>query len=564
MEKRGVALGIDVVHPLTGERVPVWAANFVLMTYGTGCVMSVPAHDQRDWEFAKAYGLSMKVVIGADAKTQPDISEAAFAEKAVTLNSGDFSGLDFRAAFDAIAGKLEVLKHGRRRVNYRLRDWGISRQRYWGCPIPVIYCESCDAVPVPEEQLPVVLPENLVPDGRGNPLLREPSFYECKCPQCGKPARRETDTFDTFVDSSWYFARFACADSGKAMLDQRAAYWLPVDQYIGGIEHAILHLLYARFFQKTMRDSGLTAVGEPFTRLLTQGMVLAEAYYRDVPGGGREWIAPSEVTVERDDKGRPMRAVRANDGAELVAAGMGTMSKSKNNGVDPQAIVERYGADAARLFMMFAAPPEQTLEWSDAGIDGSLRFLKRLWKLVADHVATGTTPALDAANLSPTQKDLRRKAHQTLAKMSDDIGRRYNFNTAIAAAMELVNALLKFDDTSPQGCAVMREALTLLTTALSPIVPHICHQLWFALGHDAPVIDTPWPRPDPAALQADTVTLVVQVNGKLRGNIEVSTGIDAEAAFAIALADPNVRKFIGDQPVKKKIHVPGKLINLVV
>jgi leucyl-tRNA synthetase len=592
-EKRGVALGIEAVHPLTGAPVPVWAANFVLMTYGTGCVMAVPAHDERDWEFAHKYGLPIRKVIETAAERELARREAALGslsdedepvdhsahepllrqaeqlagcvtEHGWCVNSCEFDGLDFSAAFDAIAGKLQALGRGHRRVNYRLRDWGISRQRYWGCPIPIIYCESCDAVPVPDDQLPVVLPENLVPDGRGNPLAREPAFYGCKCPQCGKPARRETDTFDTFVDSSWYFARFACADSDKAMLDARAAYWLPVDQYIGGIEHAILHLLYARFFQKAMRDTGLTAVGEPFTRLLTQGMVLAEAYYRDVPGGGREWIAPSEVSVERDEKGRPVRAVRTKDSVELVAAGMGTMSKSKNNGVDPQAIVERYGADAARLFMMFAAPPEQTLEWSDAGIDGSLRFLKRLWKLVADHAAAGPAAALDVTALSASQKDLRRKAHQTLAKMSDDIGRRYNFNTAIAAAMELVNALLKFDDTSAQGRAVMQEALTLLIVPLSPIVPHICHELWFALGHDKPVIDTPWPKPDPAALQADKVTLVVQVNGKLRGNVEVPAGADAETAFAAALADPNVQKFIGDQSIKKKIHVPGKLVNLVV
>jgi len=412
-----------------------------------------------------------------------------------------------------------------------------------------------------------VLPEDLVPDGRGNPLVKQADFVNCACPQCGKPARRETDTFDTFVDSSWYFARFASAGNDQAMLDPRAAYWLPVDQYIGGIEHAILHLLYARFFQKAMRDQGLTTVSEPFKRLLTQGMVLAEAYYLDVPGGGRDWIAPGEVTVERDDKGRPVRAVRTADGAPLVAAGMGTMSKSKNNGVDPQAIVEQYGADSARLFMMFAAPPEATLEWSDAGIEGAQRFLKRLWKLVGDHrasLADGVVPALDVAQLGKAQKDVRRKVHQSLGKMSDDIGRRYNFNTAIAAAMELVNTLARFDDASPQGLAVMQEALDVLVAALSPIVPHICHELWFALGHAQPVIDTPWPKVDAAALYADTVTLAVQINGKLRATIESPAEAGNDEIIALALADANVQKFVGEQPIRKQIVVPGKLVNFVV
>lgn len=564
MEKRGVPLGIDVIHPLTGDKVPVWAANFVLMTYGTGCVMAVPAHDQRDWEFARAYGLPMQCVIGPDAATAADISSAAFTDKAIVRNSGAFSGLDFAAAFAAIADELETRGCGRKRVNYRLRDWGVSRQRYWGCPIPIIYCPHCDAVPVPAAQLPVVLPEDKVPDGRGNPLARDPAFYECQCPQCGAAARRETDTFDTFVDSSWYFARYACPDNEQAMLDGRAAYWLPVDQYIGGIEHAILHLLYARFFQKVMRDSGLTPVSEPFKRLLTQGMVLAESYYRDVPGGGREWIAPSEVQVERDDKGRPLRATRLSDGEEVVAAGMGTMSKSKNNGVDPQAIVTHYGADAARLFMMFAAPPEATLEWSDAGIDGSLRFLKRLWKLVQTHSEAGPVAALEPAALNAAQKELRRKLHQTLGKIGDDVGRRYNFNTAIAAAMELVNALQKFDDVSAQGRAVMQEALSGLVAALSPIVPHITHELWQALGQAGAVIDAPWPQADAQALQADTASLVVQVNGKLRGSILVATDASDEAIAAAALADENVRKFIGDAPIRKRIVVRGKLINFVL
>jgi leucyl-tRNA synthetase len=519
MEKKGVSLGIEAVHPLTGEKVPVWAANFVLMGYGSGAVMAVPAHDQRDWEFARAYDLPLKTVIASDAQTVPDISAAAFTEHGVCIHSGEFDGLDFQQAFDGIAGKLVKLGQGRKRVNYRLRDWGVSRQRYWGCPIPIIYCKTCDAVPVPEEQLPVVLPEGLMPDGAASPLTKTPSFYECTCPKCGAPARRETDTFDTFFESSWYFARYACPDSDTAMLDERAAYWLPVDQYVGGIEHAILHLLYARFFQKLMRDSGLTTVSEPFTRLLTQGMVL-------------------------------------KDGSK--------MSKSKGNTVDPEAILQSHGADAVRLFMMFTAPPEQSLEWSDAGIDGALRFLKRLWKKVHDHVSAGTAPALDRAALTPAQKDLRRKLHQTLQKLGDDLGRRYSYNTAVAAAMELVNALYKFDDSSANGRAVMQEALDGLVAALSPIVPHICHELWQALGHVEAVIDAPWPQVDAAALLADEVTLAVQVNGKLRAQIQVAVDASQEQIIEAALAEAGVQRFVAGQALRKKIVVPGKLVSLVV
>jgi len=564
MEKRGVPLGIHVIHPLTGERVPVWAANFVLMGYGSGAVMAVPAHDQRDWEFAKAYGLPLKVVVGSAADAPGDISEAAFTEKAVVVNSAEFSGLAFKAAFDGIADKLSALGAGRRRVNYRLRDWSVSRQRYWGCPIPIIYCTSCDAVPVPDADLPVRLPEDLVPDGRGNPLLRLPEFVNVACPKCGQPARRETDTFDTFVDSSWYYARFASSDCDTAMLDKRAAYWLPVDQYVGGIEHAILHLLYARFFQKLMRDCGLPAVNEPFKRLLTQGMVLAEGFYKTTAEGGREWIAPKDVQIERDAKGAATGAKLKATGETLVSVGLGTMSKSKNNGVVPEEIIASHGADAARLFMMFTAPPEQTLEWTDAGIDGSARFLRRVWKLVYEHTARGAAPALDVAQLNPAQKDLRRKLHDALAKISDDFGRRNNFNTAIAACMELVNALGKFDDVSDNGRAVMQEALSALIRVLAPIVPHLGHALWLALGYEGAVIDARWPEADPAARVADTVTLVVQINGKLRGQISVAAGTDQAAIIAAALADENVQKFLNGQTVKKQIVVPGKLVNLVV
>jgi leucyl-tRNA synthetase len=533
MEKRGIALGVSVIHPLTGEKLPVWAANFVLMSYGTGAVMAVPGHDQRDWEFAKAYGLPIRAVIAAAAlspgpspagagegsKAAPDLSQGAYVEKGVCINSGEFTGLSFEQAFDAIAIKLEARKQGRVRVNYRLRDWGVSRQRYWGCPIPIIYCEKCGAVPVPDNQLPVVLPEDLKPDGAGNPLAKIAAFRDCACPVCAGPARRETDTFDTFVDSSWYFARFTCPDQDRAMLDARAAYWLPVDQYVGGIEHAILHLLYARFFQKLMRDCGLSAVGEPFTRLLSQGMVL-------------------------------------KDGAK--------MSKSKGNTVDPEAILDQHGADAVRLYMMFASPPEQTLEWSDAAIDGASRFLKRLWRLVYQHAQSGTAAALDRSSLSPAQADLRRKLHETLKKIGDDVGRRHNYNTAIAAAMELVNALYKFEDGSANGRAVMQESLDALVAALAPITPHVCHELWSALGHRTAVIDAPWPEHDPAALQSDTVTLVVQVNGKLRGNVQVSVGASSDEIVDAALADANVQKYIAGQVLKKKIVVPGKLVNLVV
>ncbi|WP_273455449.1 leucine--tRNA ligase [Nevskia ramosa] len=565
MEKRGVALGIDVIHPLTGDHVPVYAANFVLMSYGSGAVMAVPGHDQRDWEFATKYGLPIKAVIAAAAEgPAPELSEGAFTEKAFTINSAEFSGLAFKDAFDGIAARLKAQNAGRRRVNYRLRDWGVSRQRYWGCPIPIIYCEDCDAVPVPADQLPVQLPEDLVPDGRGNPLLRLPEFVNVACPQCGKPARRETDTFDTFVDSSWYYARFASAGCETGMVDERAAYWLPVDQYIGGIEHAILHLLYARFFSKLMRDCGLPAVAEPFKRLLTQGMVLAEGYYRTTESGGREWIAPKDVEVERDAKGSAIGAKLKSTGEAVVASGLGTMSKSKNNGVDPAAIIESHGADAVRLFMMFTAPPEQTLEWSDAGIDGAARFLKRVWKLVSDHVALGAVEALDRVALNDTQKDLRRKLHDQLAKISDDFGRRYNFNTAVAACMELVNALAKFDDRSPQGRAVLDEALDALSRVLSPIVPHFSHALWTALGHATPVIDAEWPEPEAEARLSDQIKLVVQVNGKLRGQISVPAGSSQDAIIAVALADEQVQRFLVGATIRKQVVVPGKLVNFVI
>ena len=519
MEKKGMSLGIFVIHPLSGEEVPLWVANFVLMTYGTGAVMAVPGHDARDWEFAKKHGLPIKQVIAPADGTDIDIEAAVYLERGVLVNSGQYDGLDFDAAFNAIADHFEEIGRGSRKVNYRLRDWGVSRQRYWGTPIPIIYCDDCDAVPVPEHQLPVVLPEDVEVKGTGSPLKDMPEFVNVPCPRCGKAARRETDTFDTFIESSWYFARYACPDSDSTMLDNRAKYWTPVDQYTGGIEHAILHLLYSRFFQRVMRDEGLTDVSEPFTNLMTQGMVL-------------------------------------KDGAK--------MSKAKGNTVDPAELIKKYGADTVRLFMMFAAPPEQALEWSDDGVQGSFRFLKRFWSAVIDHTDAGKAGALDIDILTDVQKNLRRKTHQTIAKISDDLGRRHSFNTAVAASMELLNAVNKFTDTSDNGHAAEREALESVVVMLSPIVPHICHALWQELGHESALIDQRWPEYDESAIEMDLVEIVVQVNGKLRGRISVAVDTAKDAVEATALADKNVQRFIGDNDVRKVIIVPGKLVNIVV
>ena len=519
MEKKGMPLGVSAIHPMTGDEIPLWVANFVLMSYGTGAVMAVPGHDERDWEFAKKHGLPITQVIAPADGSDIDIGEAAYVEPGVLVNSGEYDGMDFDAAFDAIADYFEKSGRGKRAVNYRLRDWGVSRQRYWGTPIPIIYCDDCDAVPVPEDQLPVVLPEDVEFTGVGSPLQDMPEFYETSCPNCGKDARRETDTFDTFVESSWYFARYACPDSAGAMLDEREAYWMPVDQYTGGVEHAILHLLYSRFFQRVMRDEGITSASEPFTNLLTQGMVL-------------------------------------KDGAK--------MSKAKGNTVDPQELIARYGADTVRLFMMFAAPPEQALEWSDEGVQGSFRFLKRFWAAVQSHVDTGSPAAVDPSALDDAQKILRRKTHQTIAKISDDVGRRHSFNTAIAASMELLNAINKSDDDSEQGRAVAREALKAVVLMLSPIVPHICDALWQAMGYSVPLIDERWPDVDEAALEQDSVELVVQVNGKLRGKITVAVGAKKDAIIERALADENVQRFVDGKQVRKVIVVPGRLVNVVV
>lgn len=561
-DKKGIALGIDAVHPVTGEKVPVWAANFVLMSYGTGAVMSVPAHDQRDWEFAQAYGLPLKAVISAYGEQVPDISEAAFTERGRLINSGAFDGLDFDAAFAALQQHLG--EAAEKQVNFRLRDWGVSRQRYWGCPIPVIYCDQCGDQAVPEDQLPVALPEDVTVTGGASPLATMEEWIKVKCPSCGGDARRETDTFDTFFESSWYYARFACPDADSAMLDARADYWAPVDQYIGGIEHAILHLLYARFFHKLMRDEGLLSSNEPFKRLLTQGMVLADSWFTRDDKGGQQWVSPLDVEIERDTGGRIVGGTLKSDGSVVEYDGMNKMSKSKNNGIDPQVMIERYGADTVRLFMMFAAPPDQSLEWSDAGVDGALRFIKRLWRQVHLHVQGGAVVALDVDALSREQKGLRAKVHETLSKAGDDIGRRMTFNTAIAAVMELLNAVSRFADDSAQGRAVVQEALDTAVLLLAPITPHVCDQLWQALGHEGAVIDANWPQVDERALVSDSIALVVQVNGKLRGRIEVDSAADKDAILAQAKADENVKRHLEGMTLRKEIYVPGKLVNLVV
>ncbi|GAB3340900.1 leucine--tRNA ligase [Chromohalobacter beijerinckii] len=558
MEKKGMDTGYKAIHPLTGREVPIFVANFVLMEYGTGAVMAVPAHDQRDWEFATKYDIAIEPVIADAEGNAPDLSQGAHAEHGPLINSGEYDGLDFEAAFDAIAAKLETNGQGTRKTNFRLRDWGVARQRYWGAPIPVKYGPEGQTVPLTDDELPVALPMEVEVDASGSPLKKMPDFYDL-----GEGWTRETDTFDTFMESSWYYARFASADNMEAMLDERANYWLPVDLYIGGIEHAILHLLYARFFHKLMRDFGLVESDEPFQRLLTQGMVIAETFYRQNADGSKDWFNPADVDVKRDDKSRPVSAVLREDGQPVEMGGIEKMSKSKNNGVDPQAMIDRFGADTVRLFMMFAAPPEQSLEWSDSGVEGAHRFLKRLWKLVADHLDAGTPATLDIDALNDEQKTLRRKTHETIAKASDDIGRRTTFNTAIAAVMELVNAIGRFEDASPQGLAVTREALEACVLILAPIVPHACHALWQALGHETPVIDADWPVADEAAMVKDSVELAVQVNGKLRARLEVPAAADKAAVEAQALEAENVRRHTEGKTVRKVIVVPGKLVNIV-
>ncbi|QSX36326.1 leucine--tRNA ligase [Shewanella sedimentimangrovi] len=564
MEKKGVATGLYAIHPLTGDKVPVWAANFVLMNYGTGAVMSVPGHDQRDYEFAKKYGLDIKAVI-KPLEGELDISEAAYTEKGVLFNSGDsfpeLDGLDFDAAFNAIATKLAAEGKGKRQVNFRLRDWGVSRQRYWGAPIPMVTLEDGTVMPTPAEQLPVILPEDVVMDGVQSPIKADKEW--AKTSVNGQAALRETDTFDTFMESSWYYARY-CSPKANEMLDPaKANYWLPVDQYIGGIEHACMHLLYFRFFHKLLRDAGLVNSNEPAKRLLTQGMVLADAFYYNNDKGARVWVSPLDVTVvEKDDKGRITKAVD-NEGHELVYTGMSKMSKSKNNGIDPQVMVEKYGADTVRLFMMFASPPELTLEWQESGVEGAHRFIKRLWKLASEYVASPATEALDVASLSADQKALRRELHKTIAKVGDDIGRRQMFNTAVAAVMELMNHLQKAPLDSAQDKALMNEALSAVVRLLYPIAPHVCFNLWQALGNSTDIEDAGWPVADDSALVEDSKLVVVQVNGKVRAKLTVAADATKEQVEALGLAEDAVRKHTDGLTVRKVIYVPGKLLNIV-
>ena len=610
-DKRGMATGQWAIHPVTGEDVPIYVANFVLMGYGTGAVMAVPAHDQRDWEFAKAYGLPVKPVIvpaavrdalaeiashvadhddpmavALGAHGPIDVVEIdaavavvreyfdgieqreAYTERGLLINSGEYDGLDYDAAFDALARRFEAAGIGRRKVNFRLRDWGVSRQRYWGCPIPVVYCPDCGAVPVPEDQLPVVLPEDVAdafanPGVVQSPIKSDPQWRKTTCPQCGQPAERETDTFDTFMESSWYYARYT-SPGAAGMVDERAKYWTPVDQYIGGIEHAILHLLYFRFYHKLLRDEGLVDSDEPATRLLTQGMVIADTYYREHANGAKDWINPADVEVTRDEKGRITGAVLKSDGHPVMIGGVEKMSKSKNNGVDPQAMIGKYGADTVRLFSMFASPPDMSLEWNEAGVEGMARFLRRLWTQVQRHAEGGRAGAFDPAAADAAQKALRRQVHETIQKVGDDYGRRHSFNTAIASVMELLNAVAKFEDASGNGRALRQEALEAMVLLLNPITPHASHALWQVLGHPQTLLeDLPFPQADPAALVRDAVTLAVQVNGKLRATIEVAVDAPREAVEALALAEPGVQAFLSGLAVRKVIVVAGKIVNIV-
>jgi len=521
MEKKGVDSGLKCIHPLTGEEISIWIANFVLMGYGTGAVMSVPAHDQRDYEFAKKYNIPRLDVI-SDTSGHVDTSKEAYVEKGLLVNSGEFTGLGFDEAFDAISKKLSGLSMGEKKINYRLRDWGVSRQRYWGCPIPIINCPSCGTVPENLAKLPVRLPENVAIDGAGSPLKKMPNFSNTDCPKCGGMAQRETDTFDTFFESSWYFARYTCVDQKEAILDERANYWLPVDQYVGGIEHAILHLLYSRFFTKLLRDEGIVETGEPFTNLLTQGMVL-------------------------------------KDGAK--------MSKSKGNTVDPQEMILKYGADTARLFILFAAPPTQDLEWSDSGIEGAHRFINKFFRLVTGFIASKKevkASKIDASNLSEEQKSVRQKTHLALQKVGDDFGRRHSFNTAIATMMELNNSISRFNDATEQGMAIKQEAIEIMIKCLSPVMPHVCHHLWFLLGGSDAVVESSWPKVDQSALVQENVQIIAQVNGKLRAKIIAPIDSNNQAVQETAMSDEKIKRFTENKEIIKVVVVPNKLINIVV
>jgi leucyl-tRNA synthetase len=568
-EKKGVPTGLKVMHPLTGEPVEVWVGNYVLMSYGDGAVMGVPAHDERDFAFAKKYGLPIHQVVGVEGESY---STAAWAEwygdkqRGRCIHSGVLDGLAYKPAVDKVAEMLAAKGLGEKKTTWRLRDWGVSRQRYWGTPIPIIHCENCGPVPVPEKDLPVVLPEDLIPDGSGNPLNKCEAFLKVDCPRCGRPARRETDTMDTFVDSSWYFMRYTCADNHEAMVDPRNDYWMPMDQYIGGIEHAILHLLYARFWTKVMRDLGLVKADEPFKRLLTQGMVLKGAFFRKPENAGKNYYWEHEVDVVTNEHGIPVGGTLKADGLPLEFE-MTTMSKSKNNGVDPQELIDRYGADTARLFVMFASPPEQTLEWNDAGVEGVHRFLRRVWSFAAKNEALLKTTNDVGAGLSGDAKALRREVHLVLKQVSYDY-ERMQYNTVVSGAMKLLNALEGFTPGGAAGdAAVLREGFSVLLRALYPACPHVTHELWTEFGYTAAMgdlLDAPWPEVDEAALVQNEIELMLQVNGKLRGSIKVSTTADRDVIEAAALASPDFAKFSEGKPAKKVIIVPGRLVNVVV
>jgi len=559
LAKRGIFTGAYLFNPFTGKPVPLYIADYVLMVYGTGAIMAVPGQDQRDWDFAISHDLPIVRTV----QPPEDWEGEAYTGKGPAINSEWLDGLDVDEAIEKALAWLESEGIGARRVNFRLRDWGVSRQRYWGCPIPVIYCEKCEAVPVPEDQLPVVLPENVTFMGVQSPIKADPEWRKTICPQCGGPAERETDTFDTFMESSWYYARYCCPDA-DAQLDERANYWLPVDQYIGGIEHAILHLMYFRFYHKLMRDAGLVETDEPATRLLCQGMVVADTFYQETDDGKIHWINPADVEVERDHKGRLTGAKLASNGLPVMLGAVEKMSKSKNNGIDPEGLIELYGADTVRLFSMFASPPDQSLEWSDSGVEGASRFLRRVWSQVMQHLEKGPCEELNTAALSKEENEIRRLLHDTIAKVSDDISRRYTFNTAIAAVMELSNHLAKFEIKSEQSRAVLQEAWLAIVRLLGPITPHICEVLWQALGGEGPLYCTPWPQADVSARKRTQVTLVVQINGKLRARMELEPGVDKETALEQACAIENVQRYTHGKQVRKVIHIPDRLLNIVV
>ncbi len=559
LEKRGVFTGAYLLNPFNGEPVPLYLADYVLMGYGTGAIMAVPGQDQRDWDFAKCYELPIIRTVAP-----PDDWEGeAYIEDGPAINSEWLDGLEVEEAKEKATAWLVEQGLGERKVNYRLRDWGVSRQRYWGCPIPVIYCENCGALPVPEDQLPVVLPEDVQFMGVQSPIKADPEWRKTWCPECGGPAERETDTFDTFMESSWYAARYCCPGA-DSMVDDRVNYWMPIDQYIGGIEHAILHLMYFRFYHKLMRDEGMVNSDEPATRLMCQGMVVAETYYQEEPDGEVHWINPVDVEVERDGKGRAVGARMLSTGQTVEIGGVEKMSKSKNNGVDPQSMVDRYGVDTVRLFSVSDSPANQSLEWSESGVEGAFRFLRRVWSQVMSHLETGVVEPLDADALNSEEREIRRLLHETIAKVSDDVARRYTFNTAIAAIMELTNHLSRFNGGGQQSGAVTREAWMAIVRLMAPIAPHIGEELWAKLGGDGPLYKAPWPEVDESARKRSQVTLVIQINGKLRARLELEPGANREQALEQALAIDNVQRHMDGKQIRKVIHIPDRLLNIVV